>query len=127
MAEKTVLIVDDDEIIIRILSNILSTEYNVATALSAEEAYAKFEETHPDIIISDYMMPKVNGFAMMDEMRKRFGEDVYSIFLTSDDQQDTEFAVFRHGAIDFIRKPIKAAEILEAVKRGLDKLDEMKK
>ena len=73
------------------------------------------------------MMPKVNGFAMMDEMRKRFGEDVYSIFLTSDDQQETEFAVFRHGAIDFIRKPIKAAEILEAVKRGLDKLDEMKK
>ena len=127
MAEKTVLIVDDDDIIIRILENILATEYNVATALSAEEAYAKFEETHPDIIISDYMMPKINGFAMMDEMRKRFGEDVYSIFLTSDDQQDTEFAVFRHGAIDFIRKPIKAAEILEAVKRGLDKLDEMKK
>ena len=127
MANRTVLVVDDDDVIIRILENILTTEYKVVTALSAEEAYEKYEQTNPDIIISDYMMPETNGFAMMDEMRKRFGEEVYSIFLTADDQQETEFAVFRHGAIDFIRKPIKASEILEAVKRGLDKIDEMSK
>ena len=126
MFEKTVLIVDDDDMILMMLNKILSNEFNVVTALSGEEAIEKFGQINPDIIISDYMMPKMNGFEMMDKLRDGFGEKVFAIFLTANDQEETEFAVFRHGAIDFIRKPIKAEDILEAVRRGIAKVDEIK-
>ena len=126
MADRTVLVVDDDDMILMMINKILSKEYNVVTALSGEEALSKFEECHPDIILSDYMMPKMNGFQMMDQMRERYGDDVYAIYMTANEQEETEFEVFRHGALDFIRKPIKADAIIEAVKRGIDSVDEMK-
>ncbi len=126
MADRTVLVVDDDDMILMMLGKILSKEFNVVTANSGEEALSKFEECHPDIILSDYMMPKMNGFQMMDQIRERFGDGVYAVYMTANEQEETEFEVFRHGALDFIRKPIKADAIVEAVWRGINSVDEMK-
>ena len=125
MADKTILIVDDDDIIIRMLSNILSKEYNIVSASSGEAAIEMFDQVKPDIIISDYMMPKMNGFEMMDKLRSKYGDNTYAIFMTANEQEETVFEVFRHGAIDFIRKPFKAQELQEVIRCAFAKLDEM--
>ncbi|WP_022762472.1 MULTISPECIES: response regulator [unclassified Butyrivibrio] len=126
MADKTILIVDDDDMILMMLEKILSKEFKTITAISGEEAIEEYEQYHPDIVLSDYMMPKMNGFEMMDKMHERFGRNIFAIFMTANEQEETEFEVYKHGALEFIRKPIKSETLLQTIRACMDRLDAMK-
>ena len=123
MFDKTVLIVDDDDMILMMMERILSTQYNTITASSGKEALEIYEKNHPDILLADYMMPEMNGFEMMDQMHERFGKNIFAIFMTANEQEETEFEVYRHGALAFIRKPIKADVLLDTIKSSMERLD----
>ncbi|WP_051204980.1 response regulator [Butyrivibrio sp. VCD2006] len=127
MFDKTILVVDDDEMILMMLGKILSKQFNVITAVSGEAALEKYGANRPDLILSDYMMPGMNGLQMMDKLRAIYGSDVYAVFMTANEQEETEFEVFRHGALHFIKKPIKADVLIDAIKFSLEKIDDMKR
>ncbi len=126
MMKKTVLVVDDDDMILMMTENILSANYNVVKASSGNEALEKYGEVHPDIVLADYVMPGMSGFQMLDAMHEKFSDRIFVLFMTGNETEDTEFEVYKHGAVGFIRKPIKADTLINSIESCLAKLDAMK-
>ena len=127
MLNKSILVVDDDDMVLMVLEKQLSGEFNVLTAESGEKALEIFEQHRPDIVLADYMMPKMNGFELMDKLHEKYGRGIFTIFMTSNDQEETEIEVYRHGALAFLRKPVKADELLSTIRSAMDKLEVMRR
>ena len=105
MAEKTILIVDDDELTLMLTEKILSAQYNTLRAASGPEAIELYGENHPDMVLADYMMPDMDGFQMLEKLHEIHGNRIPN-----------------HGAVDFIRKPLKADVLLKSVNTIMDRL-----
>lgn len=120
MAEK-ILIVDDDQYIRLILQKrFLSQGYTVFLANDGESGLQIAKTEAPDLIISDWMMPKMDGLefcrlAKQDE-KLRF---TYFIILTARDTQDDKVVGIETGADDFVTKPFNDRELLTRVRAGL--------
>ncbi len=120
MAEK-ILVVDDDQYIRLILQKRFSSRgYTVILAEDGEQGLALAKSETPDIILSDWMMPKMDGLefcrlAKQDE-NLRF---TYFMILTARDTQDDKIEGIETGADDFITKPFNDRELLTRVRAGL--------
>ncbi len=119
---KSILIVDDDELTLMLTENILSGQYHTLRAMSGEEAIKVYGEFHPDMILADYMMPEMNGFEMVKKLREQYGRRIPVIFMTANEDEETEFESFSYGAVDFIRKPLKADVLLKSINSIMDRL-----
>lgn len=120
MAEK-ILVVDDDQYIRLILQKRFSSKgYTVLVAEDGERGLEAAKAELPDLIISDWMMPKMDGLefcriAKQDE-KLRF---CYFIILTARDTQDDKIEGIETGADDFVTKPFNDRELLTRVRAGL--------
>ena len=126
MMDKTILVVDDDDMILMMLEKTLSREFKVITATSGAEAIEIYDQYRPDIVVSDYMMPKMNGMEMLDKMHELYGRGIFVIFMTANDQEETEFDAYKHGALEFIRKPVRSEDLLVTIRKCMDRLEAMK-
>ncbi len=124
MSETTkeiILVVDDEPLNLMIAQKLLSTEYKVAPATSAAAALRYLEKNKPNLILMDINMPEMNGFDTVAEIKKR--EECSSIpiiFLTADNDPQTEEKCFRSGAVDFVGKPFIAEILLSRIRRTLE-------
>lgn len=105
--KPTVLLVDDEIVNIKILSDVLKEEYNVVFATSAEEGLSRAIEASPDIILLDVMMPGIDGY----EACARLQGDprtarIPVIFVTALGTPANEVKGLESGAIDYVTKPI---------------------
>jgi OmpR family response regulator RpaB len=81
-AKETILVVDDEASIRRILETRLSMiGYQVLTASNGEEALEAFHRASPDLVVLDVMMPKLDGYGVCQELRKE--SDVPIVMLTA--------------------------------------------
>jgi len=119
-ANKCRLLVVDDEI--RILnflrSNLRAQGYEVVTASNGLEALEQFHASHPDLILLDILMPKMNGLDVLKELRG-FSK-VPVIFLSAKGNEREKIAGLDMGADDYISKPFSPDELvsrIEAVMR----------
>ena len=72
MAEAKILIIDDTPELLELLKKPLEIDgYEVVTANDGEEGLAKFDQFDPDVVICDIMMPKMNGYEVLNEIKKR--------------------------------------------------------
>ncbi|MBQ7453560.1 MAG: diguanylate cyclase [Selenomonadaceae bacterium] len=120
-----ILIVDDEKIMLKIASKILSSEYEIICANSGAEAIELFERERPDMVLSDLMMPEMDGYELHRLLQEKFSEPVPIMFMTADDSDESESKGFALGAADYIRKPLKADVLLRRVKNILDGLDKI--
>lgn len=120
-----ILIVDDEKIMLKIASKILSRDYDVICADSGTKAIELFERERPDLVLSDLLMPEIDGYELHRLLQERSAEPVPIIFMTADDSDESESKGFALGAADYIRKPLKADVLLRRVKNILDRLDEI--
>ena len=102
-----ILVVDDDTSNLKMASRILSWEkMRVSCMKSGEDAVKFLKENRPDLILLDVHMPGMDGFETIDTIRKnKATADIPFIFLTADDDSDTETKGLAAGAMDFIKKP----------------------
>jgi two-component system, cell cycle sensor histidine kinase and response regulator CckA len=108
-----ILIVDDDPIILRVLTNVLTPEgYALATAKNGKEALDKVPVFEPDLILLDVMLPEMDGFAVCRQLRAddRYG-DVPVIFITALDDQKSRLRGIEAGADEFLNKPVNPLEL----------------
>ncbi len=120
MAEK-ILVVDDDQYIRIILQKKFSSQgYTVLVANDGEEGLQAAKTETPDLIISDWMMPKMDGLEfcrlVKQDEKLRF---TYFIILTARDTQDDKIEGIETGADDFVTKPFNDRELLSRVRAGL--------
>jgi serine/threonine-protein kinase PpkA len=119
-----ILVVDDEEGIRKNIERLLSLEgYEVATAPNGQHGLVIARSMLPDIIISDINMPSMDGFAMLDAIRHHPELDrCIVIMLTAADQRDSMRRGMRLGADDYLTKPFRREELLDAITSQLRKL-----
>jgi CheY-like chemotaxis protein len=123
----TVLIVDDDPWILRMVSTVLAKRgYNVVSAADGQEAYLKAMEAKPDLIITDVMMPRMDGWGLVRTLRSRAEFALVPvIFLTALGGDDDRIHGFRLGADDYLPKPFRFEELDLRVANALRKRKEV--
>ncbi|TAE50937.1 MAG: DNA-binding response regulator [Bacteroidetes bacterium] len=116
-----ILIVDDEEDILDLLEyNFEKEGYEVFRAVDGEDALRLAQEVHPDLILLDIMMPKMDGVTACIAMRSTPGlEKTPIIFLTARVEEYSEIAGLDAGADDYILKPVKMRVLKSRVKAML--------
>lgn len=112
-----VLIIDDDIIQIEIIKNVLIKHgYDVDSATDAQSGIKTTIETMPDIIILDINLPDKSGFEVCKEIKNTpQTTEIPVIFITALEGIDYATQSFECGAVDFIRKPVHANELLARI------------
>ena len=112
--KDVILLVDDDPVNRQVVANYLEpTPFALIEAASGEQALAILQTEVPALILLDVMMPKISGFEVCAQVRKRFSaHKLPIIFLTAKTQMQDLEEGFRLGANDYIYKPFNQEELL---------------
>ena len=117
-SRQKVLVVDDEASIRRILETRLSMiGFEIFTAADGEEAIASFNKNNPDLIVLDIMMPKIDGYGVVREIRRT--SDVPIIILTALGDVSERITGLELGADDYVVKPFSPKELEARVKAVL--------
>ena len=123
--KKTILVVDDEPAIrLGLAATIRRYGYNVVTAVNGDDGFIKARQSMPDLILSDVMMPDLNGF----EMRQQMSEDpllapIPFIFLTARTSNEDRVAGIRNGADDYVTKPFVTEELMARIEAVLRRVE----
>jgi two-component system response regulator AtoC len=122
MAEPLqILIVDDEESMRHVLSVLLEKEgYACAAVADGQEALKRFEKNSYDFVLCDIRMPRLDGPALLREMRKR-GVPATVIMMSAYGSEDTALEAMKLGAYDYISKPFKSEEIVLTLKKAAER------
>ena len=118
-----ILIVDDEQIMLLLARRILSTKYEVVTASNGAEALEIFAQERPDLVLSDLLMPEMDGYELQRLLQEQSATPVPIMFMTADESDESESKGFELGAADYIRKPLKPDVLLRRVGNIIDNLD----
>ena len=120
---KTILIIEDEEAIQGVVKAFLEDEgYNVVLASDGLEGMEKFREYHPDLILLDLMLPKMNGFSVCEAIRKE--SQVPIIMLTALDDDDSQMKGFDALADDYITKPFSMPLVVKHIEAVLRRAEQ---
>jgi len=126
---KTILIVEDNDAIRENIAEMLElANYQVLTAANGKEGIDTAKKHMPDLIVTDVMMPVVDGFGMLHMLRRDpITETIPVIFLTSKNERTDLRNAMDSGADDFITKPFNNDELLKAIENRFNRHDTLKK
>ena len=113
-----ILVVDDQRSNVEMMAGVLRARgYTVHTALDGEEGLAQVAEVHPDLVVSDILMPKVDGFELCRRLRASPDTALLPVILvTSLDAQGERIKGLEAGADDFLSKPVNWEELFARVR-----------
>ncbi len=116
---KKILVVDDDQTIMTLVQAVLkSHQYEVITAVNGVDALKKLKEDKPDLILLDVMMPEMDGFSFVQEVKNVEGmASVPIIVLTSQEAMEDIFKI--EGVKEYVLKPFQTSDLLEKVEKHL--------
>lgn len=115
-----VLVAEDDRATLgRIRSLLQQWGHECVTANEGTTAWKLLQKEHPRLLITDWMMPGIDGLQLLKKIREEHQEQVYVIFLTGRDEILNLVEAMEAGADDFIRKPFNTEELRVRVRAGL--------
>lgn len=119
MEQATILVVDDDQDILKLISMRLGAAgYNTVAANNGEEAMAAISLKRPDLIVSDLRMPAMDGMALLDAVH-RLHPTLPMIILTAHGSIPDAVNATQRGAYSFLTKPFDSQELLQLVSSAL--------
>jgi two-component system chemotaxis response regulator CheY len=123
--KKRVLLADDTQLMRELLRDALDRDKFeiVGEALTGEEAVIKYGELKPDLVIMDINMPKMNGIEALTVIMKKH-PDARIIMCSDQKYQGMILRAIKNGAKDFIVKPFKKEDVLEAVNKAFEEDEE---
>jgi putative two-component system response regulator len=127
MAEETILLVEDSEVLRHGLKSLLEQEnYAVVTGGNGVEALEQLQSVTPDLILADILMPEMDGYALFEAIRSRpEWISIPFIFLTARRERRHILAGKRLGAEDYLLKPIAPDDLLTAIRSRLGRSQQL--
>jgi type IV pilus assembly protein PilB len=118
-----ILIVDDNQVVLKILKNILESQnFLTVCANNGIEALKIAVQEKPDLIITDYIMPEMDGMALITKLKSQLTTRfIPVIMLTVKDEVDAEVEVINAGADDYLTKPINPKRLIVRINRLLSR------
>jgi PAS domain S-box-containing protein len=118
---ERILLADDNADMRGYLTRILGQHYEIETAANGEEALAKAIDSPPDLILSDVMMPRLDGFGLLSKIRANAAtKTIPVIFLSARAGEESRVEGLKSGADDYLVKPFTARELLARVSSHLE-------
>ena len=115
LLRSKILIIDDEEVNVRLLKRILQHGgfENLSSTTDSRLTVALFQDVRPDLILTDWLMPHLDGYALVGQLRQLIGPDDYLpiVVLTADVAPQVKRQALTIGATDFLTKPIDAIEV----------------
>ena len=113
---KTILIIDDDPDFLLIMEHWLRFTYMVDTVRSGREALHYLESKHPDLVLLDYEMPELDGYQVLDKMRRNpLTAQIPIIFLTGKNDRDSVMRIIKRKPDGYLLKSMSKEELLESL------------
>jgi DNA-binding NtrC family response regulator len=128
-SDSTIVLVDDEEMVLTSLRSFinLETNFNVETFTSAEAALEFIKNNDIDIVISDYLMPEMDGISFLAKVRE-IRPDVPRIILTGyADKENAIKAINDVGLFQYIEKPWDNDDLLIILRNGMERQNLLKK
>ncbi|MEM6537142.1 MAG: phosphate regulon transcriptional regulator PhoB [Pseudomonadota bacterium] len=124
MARTKVLVVEDEESIVTLLEyNFRRENFQVIVANDGEDALLKVEETQPDIVILDWMLPKMSGVEVCRQLRSNEATgNIPVIMLTARSEENDRIRGLDIGADDYLTKPFSPAELIARMRAVLRRI-----
>lgn len=117
--QVTVLLVDDDQFVLDSLSTLIGIlGHNTITSNNAHKALAILETKSPDLIITDFKMPEMNGIEFLRKVHENYPEKPV-IMMTAYAEVDVAIEALKLGAFDFIIKPYKTEQITQTIDKAV--------
>jgi len=119
---KKILIVDDeDEIRASITEMLINMQYEVYGARNGKEALVYVESQKPDLVISDILMPVMDGIKLLETLRSKVSTDkIPFIVLSAKTSGSNKDYCLSKGANEFLNKPFNALDLYDAVARNIN-------
>jgi signal transduction histidine kinase len=115
LLRSRILIIDDEEVNVRLLKRILEFGgfKNIISTTDSRAALALFRDVRPDLILTDWLMPHLDGYAVVGQLSQLIGPDEFLpiVVLTADVTPQARRRALSIGATDFLIKPIDAVEV----------------
>jgi DNA-binding NtrC family response regulator len=102
--KKRILIVDDEPLIIEVLSEHFKAHYDTETAMNGTDALAAVVRQRPDLMLLDINMPRMNGVEVLKDVKK-IDESIPVIMVTANEQISVAADALKSGAFGYVPKP----------------------
>lgn len=120
--QSIIIIEDEEQVRTSIRDLLLQIGYNVSEAMNGAEAMEIIGRYIPDLIISDIMMPVMDGYALLRELQNSaLTASIPLIFLTAKDDLTDIRRGMNLGAVDYLTKPFKAGDLIKAISLRIKK------
>lgn len=117
--EKRILLIDDEEIILKVIREELRYEgYSVDTANDAETGYEMIQKQHYDLVLLDYQMPTKNGLELLVDIKALY-PNLPAMIMTAFGSIDNAVEAMKLGAYDYVTKPFKDNELIVKIGQAL--------
>jgi diguanylate cyclase (GGDEF)-like protein len=124
--KNSILIVDDDNTNIKVLTHILGGDYDILSASNGISAMGKAREYKPDLILLDILMPGMNGYETLVEMKKNdVIQKIPVIFITGLNSDEDEEKGLSLEAVDYITKPFSAKIVKLRVRNQIQIINQL--
>jgi DNA-binding NtrC family response regulator len=121
MSKQNILVVDDEKNMLRSLQNVLAAEgWGILTAESGTKALKVLQETPVSLIISDARMPEMDGFGLLDAVKKKFPALPF-IMMTAYATPQLAVRAIKAGAHHYLQKPFDPEELIHAVEAAMQR------
>lgn len=129
MQKGVILVVEDSPATAKLLELKLKDEgYNVVMSANAMDAMDKLYDFSPDLILSDIMMPDINGFELLQKIRSEtMRGDIPFIFISAKNSAEDKLRGFGLGGDDYVTKPIHLDELVARIKVNIKRSERLKK
>jgi putative two-component system response regulator len=119
----TIMLVEDDAPLLEVMRCLLEAEgYTVCPAVNGKQAFDLFISTRPNLVVSDIMMPEMNGYELLESVRGLpEGVTVPFLFLSARTERSDVDRARSLGVDDYLFKPFEAPELINAVRARLDR------
>lgn len=121
--QKTILVVEDSQTSRKVISMLLGRKgYTIIEAKSGSEALQRSEETVPDLVLLDVMLPDMTGYEVLSRLRQSAGlAEVPVIMLTGKSKPSDRLKGLFHGSNEYLTKPFDPAKLLAVLEKYLEK------
>ena len=117
---KHILIVDDVTTNLKLAAEVLQEHYKLSMAKSGQQALQFLQKAKPDLILLDVRMPEMDGYQTLEHIKANpTTANIPVVFLTVDDQRESEIRGLKMGAMDFILKPFEPEVMLSRIEKIL--------
>ncbi len=118
LAQKKLLIIDDEPKVVQVLKACFESKFFILTAYDGKQGFEMALREKPDLILSDVLMPKMDGFELLEKLKGHVKtKDIPVILLTSVEDSKSIYKAQESGIADYLIKPIGMEELFEHVKK----------